>query len=121
MTELTERQLKAIPHLVAAPTYTEGAEKAQISRKTLYEWLKNPEFREELDYQRDEVTRQTLDELEQGMTKAVNTLVGLLDTEDQRLKRLVCNDIIEHVLKHRVILDFEQRLDWIEDKLSEKK
>ena len=44
---LTARQLKAIPFVVSSPTYTEAIEKARVSRKTFYEWLKQPEFKAE--------------------------------------------------------------------------
>jgi len=47
--ELTERQRKAIPFLVSSPTYTEGCKKAKINKTTLYNWLKEPEFKAELD------------------------------------------------------------------------
>ena len=71
MPKLTARQQKTIPFIVSSPTYTEGIKRAKISRKAFYEWLKQPEFKAELDLQR----------------KAVEALVGLLDTKDQRLKR----------------------------------
>ncbi len=54
-TQLTDRQLKAIPHIVSSPTYTEGMQKAKVNRSTFYKWLKEPEFKAELDQQRDEV------------------------------------------------------------------
>jgi len=46
MDKLTERQLKAVPHIIGSPTYSEGAKKAGVSQKTLYEWLKIPEFKQ---------------------------------------------------------------------------
>jgi hypothetical protein len=91
--KLTNRQLKAIPHIMACPTYTEGCEKAGINKTTLYKRLKEPEFKAELDKQRDEVAAGAFGVLSQGLTKAVETLVGLLDTRDDRLKRLTAKDI----------------------------
>jgi hypothetical protein len=41
--------------------------------------------------------------VENSLTKAVNALTGLLDTNDSRLKRLVCNDIIDHILQRKEI------------------
>ena len=52
---LTDRQLKAIPIIVTCPTYSEACKKAKVNRRTLYEWLKIPEFKAELDRQRDEI------------------------------------------------------------------
>ena len=57
--------------------------------------------------------------LSQSLTKAIETLTGLLNTQDERLKRLVCKDIIEHILRHKEIRELEERLKAIEEKLSE--
>ena len=99
--KLTERQLKAIPHIVSSPTYTEGCKKAKINRTTLYEWLKEPEFKAELDRQREEVAAEAFGVLSQGLTKAVEALVGLLDNKDDRLKRLVAKNIIDFIVRHK--------------------
>jgi hypothetical protein len=116
--ELTARQLKAIPFIVSSPTYTEGIEKAGVSRKTFYEWLKIPEFEAELDRQRDEIAAEAFGMLSQSLTKAVEGLVKLLDNTDDRLKRLACKDIIEYVLEHKAVEDLVKRIEAIEQKLS---
>ena len=121
MNELTPRQLKTIPFIVSSPTYTEGIEKAKLNRTTFYKWLKEPEFKAELDRHRDEVAAVALGILSQSLTKAIETLTGLLNTQDERLKRLVCKDIIEHILKYREVDDLDARLKKIEKLLAEKK
>jgi hypothetical protein len=118
--KLTDRQLKTIPHIVNSPTYTEGCKKAKINKTTLYKWLKEPEFKAELDRQRNEITAEAFAILSQNITKAVETLTGLLDTQDNRLKRLVCNDIIEHIIQHKEIEEINKRLTAIEQRLAEK-
>ncbi|MHC4463246.1 MAG: phBC6A51 family helix-turn-helix protein [Planctomycetota bacterium] len=118
-TKPTARQLKAIPLIVTSPTYTEGCKKAKLNRTTFYQWLKNPEFKAELDRQRDEVADEAFSVLSQSLTKAVEALTGLLDTQDERLKRLVCKDIIEHILKYREVKDLEERIAALEQRLSE--
>ena len=115
---LTARQLKAIPFVVSSPTYTEAIEKAKVSRKTFYEWLKQPEFKAEIDRQRDEITAEAFGKLSQGLTKAVENLIKLIDHQDDRLKRLACKDVIEYILEHKAIDDLSKRLDAIEQKLS---
>jgi len=118
-TKLTARQLKAIPHIVSRPTYTEGCKKARINQTTLYKWLKEPEFKTDLDRQRDEVTAEAFGILSQGLTKAVETLVGLLDNKDNRLKRLAAKDVIDFIIRHKEIEDLDKRLEAIEQRLSE--
>ena len=117
--KLTDRQIKAIPHIVACPTYTEGCEKAKLNRTTFYEWLKEPQFKAELERQRNEVAAEAFGVLSQGLTKAVETLVGLLDNKDGRLKRLTAKDIIEFVIRHKETEDLDKRLTEVENRLAE--
>jgi len=118
--KLTDRQLKAIPHIVSSPTYTEGCKKAKINKTTFYKWLKNPEFKAELDRQRNEVAAEALGVLSQSLTKAVETLVGLLDNKDDRLKRLTAKDVIDFIIRHKENEDLDKRLTEVEKLLTEK-
>ena len=117
--KLTDRQVKAIPHIVACPIYTEGCEKAGLNRTTFYEWLKEPEFKAELDRQRDEVAAEAFGVLSQGLTKAVETLVGLLDNKDDRLRRFTAKDIIDFIIRHKETEDLDKRLTEVEKRLAE--
>ena len=47
------------------------------------------------------------------------SLAALLGSSDARLRRLVCNDIIGHVLKHQELAELEARLEAIEKRLAE--
>jgi hypothetical protein len=116
--KLSRRQLKAIPFLIGSPTYTQGCEKAKINKTTLYKWLKNPEFRTELDRQRSEIVEAAFGMIAQNIEKAVSTLVGLLDTGDDRVKRLTANDIIGHFLKHKELRELEERIERIEERIE---
>ena len=116
--KLTDRQLKAIPSIVGSPTFTEGCKKAKINKTTLYKWLKNPLFKAELDRQRDEVASEAFGVLTQGLTKAVEKLVGLLDTRDDRLKRLAAKDVIDFIIRHKENEDLNERLTEIEKRLE---
>jgi len=112
---LTERQLKAIPHLVVSSTYEKGCRKARISRNTYYEWMKDPVFKAELHRQRDTVIEEALETLKCSMTNAVKVLVELLDaTENEYLKRNVAKDIIGYVIKAKELEDLDQRITEIE-------
>ena len=118
---LTARQLKAIPVIATCPTYSEGCKKARLSRTAFYEWLKDPDFKAELDHQREELAAEAFAMLTQGLTKAVETLVGLLDAEDDRLKRLTAKDMIDFIIRHKENEELEQRIAAIEQKLDQQK
>ena len=69
---------------------------------------------------REEVATEAFGVLQQSLTKAVETLVGMLDGNDAQLEQLVCNDIINHVLKHKELTELEQRPAALEDSLSDR-
>ena len=118
--QLTERQLKIIPIIVTSPTYTDGCKKARLNRTTFYQWIKQPEFKAELERQRDEIAFEAFGVLTQSLTKAIETLTSLLDYKDDRLKRLTANDIIGHFLKHKEIKELEERIQQIEQYLEKR-
>jgi hypothetical protein len=93
--------------------------KAKVNRSTFYKWVKEPEFKAELDRQRDEVAAEAFGVLSQSLTKAVETLVALLDHKDDRLKRLVIKDIIDFTVRHKEIEDLDKRLTEIEQRLDQ--
>jgi hypothetical protein len=53
------------------------------------------------------------------LDKVVETLAALLDHSDDRLKRLVCKDVIEYILEHKAVEDVDKRLAAIEQRLNQ--
>jgi hypothetical protein len=117
-TKLTTRQRKFIPVLVGSPTYTEACKRGRVSRDTLYDWFKQPAFAEEVQARRDELVAQSFALLAQSVDKAVETLVGLLETKDDRVKRLAANDVISRLLRYKELAELEARLTAIEARLE---
>lgn len=106
---------------MASTTYTEGCKKARHNRTTFYKWLKNPEFKAELDRQRDEVAAEAFGILSQSLTKAVENLVSLLYKKNDRLRRLTAKDIIDFAIRHKENEDLDKRLTAIEQRLDERR
>jgi hypothetical protein len=121
MSELSARQRRSIPFILASPTITEGVSKAGITTKTFYQWLEQPAFKAELDHKRNEAAKLAFDTLTQNLTKAVENLVALLDHSDDRLKRLACKDVIEYILDHKANESMVRRIEAIEQRLAEKR
>ena len=118
--QLSRRQLRAIPFIVSSSTYTEGCQKAKLNRTTFYDWLSQPEFKAELDRQRDEITAEAFSILTQSLTKAVEALTGLLDNQDDRLKRLTAKDVIDFIIRHKENEDLDRRLTEVEKCLAKR-
>jgi len=90
------------------------------AQHTLRHWLQQPEFKVDLERQRQQVTDEAFCMLSQSLTQAVETLVELLDSQDERSRRLAANNIIAHFLKHKELKDLEQRITAIEQRLDER-
>jgi len=117
-TKLTTRQATAIPILLAARSYEAGCKKARVAKSTFYAWLQDESFAAEFERQRSEIVEAAFSMIAQNIEKAVSTLLGLLDSKDERVKRLTANDVIGHFLKRRELVDLEERLQRIEEQLE---
>jgi hypothetical protein len=67
------------------------------------------------------VIEEALNVMKANMTKAVNALVGLVNTKNEFLRRAVANDILGHVLKGKELEDIEKRIEALERIVKEKK
>jgi hypothetical protein len=113
-TELSLKQQRLLVALVANPDIQTACKTTGIGRSTAHRWLKMPAFRVELGHQRDSVLSETMDSVKTHAIRAMSELAKMLDTEDDRLRRLICNDILGHALKIRELEDIERRLVALE-------
>ena len=103
---------------LAASNTEQGCRAAKISKATFYSWLKDPTFKSEFERQRDELAAEAFGVLSQGLTSAVEALVGLVTDEDKRLRRLAAKDVIEHYLKYCEAKELEDRIAAVEQQLA---
>ena len=80
-TSLTEKQLAALPYLLAAPSLSEGARLADVGRTTLYRWMNDDRFRSELESLRAEAARLAHSELRGLMLKGTLILAESMEDE----------------------------------------
>ena len=113
-TGLSERQLKALPFFVTSCSDIDACRQANISKQTYYEWLKNPHFKAELKHLRDLVIEDAVEQLKAYTSKAVSTLVKLLDVDNSALQRNVANDILNYVARYKEIQELEERIEAME-------
>ena len=118
---LSVQQRKAIPHLLSSSSIREACKKAGISHTTYYRWMSDLDFKKELDRLSDDACRETVYILKQHTAQAARHLIGLMKTRDPVLKRRVCNDILNHMLKYAENTDHEDRLRILEQIVEEKK
>ena len=89
-----------------------------MGRTTAHRWMKLPAFQDELTRQRDAVLGEALAQVRTYTARAVTELATLLSDPDGRLRRLACNDILDHALKIRNTEDIERRLLILEKRLQ---
>ena len=112
---LSKRQKQALPIFASNLTIEEACERAGISRNTFYEWLKEPQFKLELDRLRNEIVNEAVNHLKITSTKAAKTLGDLLERDDSpTVQRAAANDVLGHVMKFMELKELEDRLADIE-------
>ena len=110
----TPRQQQLLVALVRDANVQVAAQAVGVSRTTAHQWMKQPAFQEELTRQRDAILGEALANVRTHAARAVTELATLLTDPDRRLRRLACNDILDHALKIRNTEDIERRLLTLE-------
>jgi len=118
MEELTAKQKRVIPYLLAAPSIEEGCRNARVNKTTVYAWLRDEPFREELRRQRAQVVREAVDTLKANVTKATETFVKLLDSDKEGIQARAAEDIIEFTQKAIEYEELERRVSELEARLA---
>lgn len=119
--ELTARQLKTITYLLENDSIERAAQKANVSRGTIYNWLKQESFKNRLEQERKILFEEGLNALQGAASKAAITLVQLLQSKDESTKRLAAKEIINVALKVTEIRDLEARVSQLEELLEQNK
>ena len=117
--KLTDRQRRVIPYLLASPSIEEACRRARINKTTVYEWLRDEIFRQELKRQRDVVIARALDSLKANIAKATETIVKHLDSRHDNISIRAAEGIIEFAQKALEHEELEKRIGALEEKLMQ--
>lgn len=96
---LTNKQLDCIELLMDGLNKTAIADKIGISRKTIYKWMENEEFKLELDRRKQKICNDALSDLKgstKDLLKAVEKLAYTAENEGIRLQAL--NSLLDRTL-----------------------
>lgn len=99
LTPLTIEQVNLLSILIGNPDVSVAAKTLGVSRATAYRWASVPAFQTELMRLRDAVLVDAMTVVKTQSRRAVDKLAQLLDTPDEHLSRLVCNDVLNKALK----------------------
>ena len=109
----------AIPHLIAAPSIEEGCKRAKVSKATVYAWLKEEGFSEELRQQRKEPSRTAMERMKAGIAKATDTLLKHLDSAHENISIRAAESIIGFTQKAFEHEELEKRMEALEEQIAQ--
>lgn len=112
---LTPAQHKAIGALLSEPSVRKAAEVSGVKERTLYGWLKRPDFTAEYRAARREATNQAIARVQQYSGHAAATLLTLMAAGNPAGVRLAAaSKVLDLALKSIELDDFAARLAALE-------
>ena len=117
----TEKREILMDALLHSPDVSKAAEKAKVSRATVYRWLADADFAEELKQKRNAMLDSAIEGIKSHSGRAADVLAAMLVSSDERLRRMAAKDLLDYAFKIMDGRDVVARLDAIESKLSDAK
>ncbi|MSP40495.1 MAG: hypothetical protein EXR70_18550 [Deltaproteobacteria bacterium] len=118
---LSARQRLALPIIAAEPTIDGAADKIGVTRKTVYEWLKQESFKQALEVARRDYVESAFRTLRLAAKRAAEKIVKHVDCSDERISLRAAEDIIEFTQKALEHEDLEKRIGALEEIIKQKK
>ena len=119
--KLSRKQEQAIAFLLSEPTIAAAAEKVGVATMTLHRWLKLPAFAEAYQAARRETVGHAITQIQQATSKAVETLLEVMDHSILQAPRVsAARAILEHAMKATELDDHAARLEALEAMMGEK-
>jgi hypothetical protein len=114
--KLSAKQHKAISALLSEPSIRKAAESAAVPERTLYQWLKNPDFDAIYRAARRDAVQQATARLQFASSGAVSVLCQLMarDTVHASIRLSAAKTILELSIKAIEIDDLAARLEALE-------
>ena len=94
--ELTDRQLLALPYLTVSKSQSEAVENAGISRTTLHRWMNEPGFREAYERQRNQAYALATTEFKALLLKAAVVMAERMESDDPEERARASRDLMRY-------------------------
>lgn len=118
--ELNERQKRMLAFLLTCKTIKEASKKAGVRLATVFKWMRDPEFKAELERLREEIIGDVVNRLKIHCMQATEVLVDLLGSQSETVRRGAANDIISHTQSFMTLRDIEGRVEALEQSIKDK-
>lgn len=117
---MNARKEKALTALLLTKTKEEAAKAAGISRRCLYEYLSDEEFRKEYRKKCNSLLEDGTLKMQKAVDTAVATLESVMKSENQYAKVNAARVILEYAIKYTEQVDIEYRLSKLEEERGNK-
>ena len=115
------KQKLAILNLLSSPSIREAADASNVSERTLYRWLKNPHFLQELKEYEDQLMKDASRRLLYLAGKAIDVTSEILQNPDSsdsaRLRS--AKIIFDQMLKIKGLIEIKEEVDRLEELIDE--
>lgn len=112
---------KIIAALLASPTIKQAAKKLNMSESTLYNYLKEDEFREKYNSAKTAILNQTAGYIQENMAIAAENIINIINDETipPQTRLNASKTIIEYGIKFTEIADILPRLEALEEQTKQ--
>ena len=108
---LSQRQLAALPYLIQPGPLSAKAKTAGIARSTLYNWMNDDNFRNQLQQLREETLRLAQSEFQGAAYEAALVMRDSLRHENEPARFRAAREIVNQAHKAQYGQDLERRLE----------
>jgi hypothetical protein len=99
-------------------TVREAAERADVGVRTVYSWLRQPAFKRKVNELQERMVAAAIGRLSRRMSKAADTLAGLLNSTDEGTKLRAARSLLEVRLKLKQLDELERRVGELESRAA---
>lgn len=112
---LSPNQEKALAALLASPTVVAAAERSGLGERTIYRYLKDPEFKRRYQEERAFLLDQTVAGLQKLGIGAVGVLRRNFDAENPHAQIRAARTVLDLMFKGTELVEMEERLRRLEE------
>jgi molybdenum-dependent DNA-binding transcriptional regulator ModE len=107
--------------LIASGSVSAAAKAMGISRQTIFERLKIPEFKEEYEKRRAELLETAVNNLKSAIIEAVETQREIMNNKENAVssRSSAADSILRHTLRYIEMQEIEARLSALEERIKE--
>lgn len=111
----TSNREKALAALLECASIADAAKRCELSQETLYRYLKDKEFVADYRNARRQVVENSITQLQQASSEAVETLRRNLSCSNPQAEIRSAQIILDNALKGVELVDILERLEQIEN------